>query len=252
MRKALFATAMTVAVLGASPAFAQATGYVGAAVNWGEVQVAGEEANGEGYTLSSAVSAPIGAALSVQADAAYADSFDNDDVDGVLSGSAHLVGNLGEDMRLGAFVTAADVADETALGGGVEGQVNFERSTLAGTAAYATVDELDIDAWGLSGEYRFFATDNFRIDGSLSWASIQTPIGDTEAWGAGLGGEFKPADSMFSVFGGWNYTEADELDVAANAFALGVRVNFGGSLMDRDRSGPSFNGAGSLLSLANF
>jgi len=249
MKSVLFAAVATVATLAAAPAFA-ASGYAGAAVNWGNVQVAGDDDWGVGYNVSGAVSAPVSQAVSIQAEAAYADA---EDADGVFSGALHLVGDLDGGMRVGAFVAAAEVADETAIGGGVEGQVQFERSSLSANAAYATVDDLDVDIWGLGGDYRFFVNDNLRIDGGASWASIDTPIGSTEAWGVGAGAEFKPESTPFSVFGGWSYAEADEIDVSANTFSLGIRVSFGNAtLKDRDREGPSFNGANGLLSLGSF
>ncbi len=249
MRKTLFASVAAAVTFAALPAFA-ASGYAGAAVNWGEVQVAGDDDWDVGYNVSGSVSAPISEAMSVQADASYSDA---EDSDGVFSGALHLVGDLDGGIRVGAFVAGADVQDETLFGGGLEGQVQFERSTLGATVAYATIDDLDVDMWGIGGDYRFFVNDNLRVDGGLSWASIDTPIGDTEAWGAGVGGEFKPSNTPFSVFGGWSYSEADELDVSANTFSLGVRVSFGNAtLKDRDRDGPSFNGANGLLSLASF
>jgi hypothetical protein len=249
MKKILFASAIAAAAFASSTAFAQVTGYGGVAVNWGQVQVSGAEDNFSGVTASGAVLAPVGAGLAVQADAAYVDSAD---MDGALSGAVHLIGNVGEDMRVGAFVSASEVDNETALGGGFEGQAQFDNSTLAATIGYAKVDEFDVSGWGVNGEYRYFFTDNVRVDGSLGWASFDTPLGDTEAWAAGLGAEFKQANSPLSVFGGWSYTEANELDVAANTFTLGLRYNFGGSLKERDRSGPSFDGANGILSLANF
>lgn len=249
MKKILFASAIAAAAFASTSAFAQVSGYAGAAINWGQLQVPGDDQDFNNLSASGAVLAPINAGLAIQAEAAYVDSYD---MDGALSGAVHLIGAVGDDMRVGAFVSAAQFDGETALGGGVEGQAQFDRSTLAGTVGYAKVDEFDVSAWGLNGEYRYFVSDNIRIDGSLSWASFDTPLGDTEAWGAGLGGEFKQADSPLSVFGGWSYTEAEDLDVAANTLTIGLRYNFGGSLKERDRAGPSFGGASSILSLANF
>ena len=142
-------------------------------------------------------------------------------------------------MRVGAFVGAAEFADETAVAGGVEGQVNYDRVTLAANAAYGTVDEFDLDIWGVSGEARFFASDNFRIDGGLGWASADADGFEAEGWTAGLGGAY-------------NYAELDELDVAANTITLGMRFSFDGSLKERDRAGASFGGIQNLLTIASF
>jgi hypothetical protein len=249
MNKILFASAIAAAALASTSAFAQVSGYAGAAVNWGQAQVPGDDQDFNSLSASAAVLAPITTGLAVQADAAYVDSAD---MDGALSGALHLIGNVGDDMRVGAFVSASQFDDETALGGGVEGQAEFDSSTLAATIGYAKVDEFDVSAWGVNGEYRYFVNDNIRVDGSLGWASFDTPLGNSEAWGAGLGAEFKQAASPLSVFGGWSYTEDKDFDVAANTLTIGVRYNFGGSLKERDRTGPSFDGANGILSLANF
>ena len=58
--------------------------------------------------------------------------------------------------------------------------------------------------------------------------------------------------SPVSVFGGYSHAELNDLDVSINTVTVGIRVNFGGTLRDRDRSGPSFSGAESLLSVAAF
>ena len=168
MKKVLFATAMTAATLMSTSALAAATGYAGFSGSTSEVQVSGVEANADAVGVHGAVFAPINETIGVQVDASYTDA---EDADGVLAGTVHLVGDLGDQMRVGAFLGAAEFADETAIAGGVEGQVNYEKVTLAGNVAYGTVDEFDLDIWGVAGEARFFASDNFRIDGGLGWAS---------------------------------------------------------------------------------
>ena len=249
MKKLLFASAMAAAAtLTATSALAQVTGYAGFSGSTSEVQVSGVEANADAVGVHGAVFAPINETLGVQFDASYTDA---EDADGVLAGTAHLIGNLGDQMRVGAFVGAAEFADETAVAGGVEGQVNYDRVTLAANAAYGTVDEFDLDIWGVSGEARFFASDNFRIDGGLGWASADADGFEAEGWTAGLGGEarfYGPA----SVFLAYNYAELDELDVAANTITLGMRFSFDGSLKERDRAGASFGGIQNLLTIASF
>lgn len=248
MKKILFASAMAAATLMSTSALAAATGYAGFSGSTTEVQVLGVEENVDAVGVHGAVFAPINDTLGVQVDASYTDA---EEADGVLAGTVHLVGELGEEMRVGAFVGAAEFADETAIAGGVEGQVNYEKVTLAGNVAYGTVDEFDLDIWGVAGEARFFASDNFRIDGGLGWASADAEGFEAEGWTAGIGGEarfYGPA----SVFLAYNYAEVDELDVSANTITLGMRFSFDGSLKERDRAGASFGGIQNLLTIASF
>lgn len=248
MKKILFATAMAAATLTATSALAAATGYAGVSGSTTKVQVSGDEAHVDALGVHGAVFAPINETIGIQVDASYTDA---EDSEGVAVGTVHLIGDLGEQMRIGAFVGAAEVADETAIAGGVEGQVHYDRVTLAANAAYATVDEYDLDVWGLSGEARFFVNDNVRIDGGIGWASADAEGFEAEGWTAGLGAEarfYGPA----SVFLAYNYAEADELDVTANTITLGMRFSFDGSLKERDRAGASFGGIQNLLTIASF
>lgn len=248
MNKLLFATALAAAAFASSQALAQTSGYVGVSSSVSQIQVAGAEDTATGVGVSGAVAFPLGDSLAVQLDAGYSDS---DEADGAFTGTAHLLGNVGDDIRVGAFVGGAEVMDETAIAGGVEGQVNYDRATLAANAAYGTVDDLDLDIWGVSGEGRFFLTDDVRIDAGLGWASADADGFEAEGWTAGVGGEARFV-GPFSVFLAYDYAELDELDVSANTVTLGLRVNFDGSLKERDRSGPSFRGIGNLLQVARF
>lgn len=248
MKKTLFATAFTVAALACAPAFAQATGYVGVSAGYGEAEFGGFEADGEAFGVEGAVAAPISERLSVQVGASYSDA---ESTDGVFAGSAHLIGEL-DGGRIGGFVGMADVMDETLVMGGVEGQAHLEQVTLAGTLTYGTVDDLDLDLWGVGAEARFFASDNFRIDGSLGWVSLDAGGGEADAWTAGVGGEYQFAGPV-SVFGGYTHVEINDFDASADVFSVGVRFNFGGgALRDRDRAGASFGGAQALASIAAF
>jgi hypothetical protein len=55
-----------------------------------------------------------------------------------------------------------------------------------------------------------------------------------------------------SLYASYGYTKADDFDVKANTFMVGVRYNFGGTtLKSRDRSGASFGGVPGLGGVAS-
>lgn len=248
MKTTLFATAFAVAAMTCAPAFAQVTGYADVSYSRASVEVLGTEGHADGMSLTGALAAPVGASLQVQAGLTYSDTNVGDDT---FAGTVHLVGAPSEQTRLGGFLSAAEVGSDTGVAGGVEGQYGFDRVTLAGNVAYATVDGMDLDIWGVNTEARLFATDDFRIDGSLGWASADDGAVDVQAWIIGVGAEAAVAGPI-SVFVGYSHTAMDDIDLTADVATIGLRYNFGGSLKDRDRSGANFIGAQGLLSLASF
>lgn len=240
MKNVLFASAALAAVAFAAPAFAQdATGYAGA--SYATTDVEGLESDTWG--LDGAVAFDAGS-LGVQIDAAYG----NEDVDGAPSVDAynanvHLF-TRNDSFAFGGFAGVTDVEDVTAWTVGAEGATYLNNVTLAGAVAYGNVDDLDVDAWGLGGEVRYFVSDNFRLNGGLGWADAE----DENVWTLGLGGEYQFAATPVSVYGGYEHTKFDEADIEADTFKVGVRYNFGGqTLKGRDRSGASFGGASNVF-----
>ena len=127
---------------------------------------------------------------------------------------------------------------------GAEGAKYLDNVTLAGTVAYANIDDLDVDAWGLGGEARYFVSDNFRLNAGLGWADAE----DENLWTASLGGEYQFASTPVSLYAGYAHTKFDEADIEVDRFTVGVRYNFGGqTLKGRDRSGASFGGASTVF-----
>lgn len=244
MKNLLLATACAVATLAAAPAFAQPTGYVGASLGYAEADFAGTEVDGESYGVHGALDFDLNDALSAQFSGSYSDA---KDTDGVLTGTAHLVSNL-EGGRIAGFVGAADIEDATMYAYGLQGDINMERNTIALGAAFATIDDADVDFWALTAENRFFVNDNFRIDAGLGW--VDGDFGGTEAnaWNANLGAEYQFNENI-SAFGAYTHLDIDDADTDVDAITIGVRFNFGGSLKDRDRSGASFGGIDRLAGL---
>lgn len=240
MKKLAIYTLGLAALAAASPAFA-ASGFAGGGYVRGETEAGPFESEGDGFDVSGAVAFGGSGGLGVELDAGYSDIEDSDTL-GVVG---HLFNNT-TDYRLGGFVGIADVEDETVLSFGGEGLFYFRDVTLGAAIGYADADDTDADAYGLDGELRFFANENFRLDGRLGWASIDAGVADDDAFSLGVGAEYQFAAAPVSLFGGYDRTEFDTFDVETNAFRVGLRYNWGGSLKERDRTGAGLAGLSSL------
>lgn len=247
MKTTLFATSFALAAFVSAPAFAAASGHVGASVSTTEIDTSFGDANGESYSLSGAVFAPINETLGVQVDVAVSDA---DDVDPTIRGTAHLVGKVGA-HRVGGFVAAADLDGDTMYGIGAEGQfVASEQVTVAGVLGYAKIDDADIDLVGVGAEGRYFVSDNFRLGASLGYLDVQDV--DVTAWSGGLDAEYQFTGAPVSVFGGWSRVDVEDVDLTADTFSIGVRYNFGGqTLKGRDRDGASLPGLNAIAGIAS-
>lgn len=242
MKTLLFASAFAVAALASAPAFAQTTGFAGAAVSRAELETPFGNTDGESYSAGGSVYLPTSEALGFQLDLSASDA---DDAEATINGAAHVVTAMSKG-RIGGFVAASTTDGDTLWGVGAEGQVYVdEQITLAGVLAYAKEDEADIEVVGAGGQGRFFATDNFRIDANIGYLDVQDV--DVSIWVAGVGAEYQFAKVPVSVFGGYSRIGAEDVDVTADIFSLGVRYNFGGaSLKQRDRSGAAMLGLDAL------
>jgi hypothetical protein len=242
MKAFVFGAVGALALLAAAPAYA-ASGYVGAAYTRAEIDTGAGDADTDVFGIEGAVAFDATTSLGIDLDAAYSDS---DDSDSTTGGTAHVYGK-GAGYKFGGFVGLAD-ADDTVYSVGLEGQRSFGRFTLAAAAGYANADDADIDAYGVDVEGRWFAADNFRLDGKLGYANLDGPGGDDDAISVGVGAEYQFAALPVSVRGGYSHAEFDTADVSSDAFTVGIRYNWGGSLKDRDENGPSFAGLSSLTS----
>lgn len=241
MKAFVFGAVSALALLVAAPANA-ATGYVGAAYTRAEVDAGAGDADSDAFGVEGAVAFDATQSLGLDIDAAYADS---DDTDSTYGATAHLYGKAAG-YKFGGFVGLADVSEETVYSVGVEAQRNFGQFTLAGALAYANADDAEIDAYGVDVEGRFFVTDNFRLDGKVGYANLDGAGGDDDLTSIGVGAEYQFAAAPVSLRAGYSHSELDEADISSDAFTVGIRYNWGGSLKDRDENGPSFAGLSSL------
>lgn len=247
MKTLVIGALSAVALMAAVPAANAGSGYVGAAYNRAEVDTGLGDDDADGYGIEGAWAFQATPSLGVQIDGAYNDADGDDNESYGVTGHV----NARTDKYLfGGFVGLADVSDETVWSAGLEGEKYYNNVTLAAAAGYASADDSDADIYGVDGQVRYFLNDNFRIQGALGYAKVEAGPADDNVWSAGVGGEFQFAELPVSLFAGYAHSEFDDADVSSDAFTIGVRYNFGGSLKDRDRKGASLAGLSSLASRA--
>lgn len=227
----------------ASPAFAQTTGHVGLTYGHGEVDTDAGGADSDAFAIDGAVAIPTGGSLAVILDGSYADS---DDADGVFQGTAHLL-SRNDSQAFGGFIGAAEDDGDTAYFIGGEYAKFFSNSTLALGARYGDLDYADVDMYSAGGEYRYFISDNLRLDGRANYQRVETTGSDADGVGLGAGVEYKFGASPVSLFGGVDWTTFDDPDLDITVATIGIRFDFGsGTLKNRDRKGTTFGPLGGV------
>lgn len=225
MKKTTILGAAAVALMAAAPAHAEG-GYVGGV--YGNVDV-GSLGDADFYGVEGAF-----AGANFEIDGAF---LDGDQSDSSVSVAGHLF-NRTDTHLFGGFVSLSDASDSTTWTAGLEGNLYFDNVTLAGAVAYGSNDDLDADGYGINTEARFFLSENFRLQGALGWTAVDLGGGlDEDLMTYGVGGEYQFAGAPISLSLNWDTVDGDTVD--ADTLSVGVRYNWGGSLLDRDRHGAS-------------
>lgn len=248
MKLHLFVTAAIAATALAAPAFAaEPVGSIGLSASHTELEVGPIDAEGDGFTLDGSVAFQASPNWTVTLTGAAVSSDDSLGDDTAFAGNAALT-YAGSDWRAGPFVAVGEASDETLWAVGGVAQKYIGDVTLSGAVGFGQVDGIDADLFGARGEVRYFVSDNFRINGGFGLTQI-SGTGDADLWTTSVGGEYQFAGTPWSVFGGFDHTDSDDLDLTADTVKLGVRLGFGGDLKTRDRSGADVGGAASLFGI---
>ena len=241
--KTLFLATAAVAALMAAPAFAQdasdSVGSIGLAYNNAKFDAAGSDFTAENGSIDAAIAVPIVGAWTVTLDgtfaynnASQAANEDNSNINGTIHGST-----VFNDVRVGGFAGGQQFGDETLWSFGAEAQAYLDKMTLTGTVAYETVDGVDIDAWTVGGDVAYFVMPSLRVNGGLSWSTLDGGGDNIDTWGANVGGEYQIANSPISITANYGYSELEDFDLSVNTLTVGFRYSFGGDLQTRSRSG---------------
>jgi hypothetical protein len=242
--KSLLLLTASLAAFAAAPALALAqdgpVGSVGVTYGNSEVELGGFSADSDAWGIDGVVAMPAFGewTVTIAADANQFDDGASDDT--IFAGTAHLTTLVGSDLRIGGFVGAADVADETALTAGFEAQKYLANANLTGVVAYTTADDVDLDIWSVGGDAAFYVTDALRLNAGLSWMTIDDA--DVDGVTYGVGAEYQIARTPFSATAGYSHSDIEGLDV--DSWTVGLRYSFGGGLQTRDRAGAALPGSG--------
>ncbi len=257
MKHVLFASAALLATLYiVNPTFAAEPtgpiGYVDADYGHTDAHAGGVSANGNEYGVSGSVTAPVSDRWAYKIDAGVSqDNFDHDNTT-VGTGDIHaLYRNNG--WIFGGFAGGTRVLDETAWGGGLEAQRDFDKVSVSGTAGYGQVHSSDFKVWNAAGDVRFFPQDNVRLSAGAGWNRIEVPGAHIEGWNENVGGEYLFNRVPVSVFAEYQHADLNDLHVRTDAVKVGVRYTFGGvNLHQRDQAGADLNGFKNLFAGLNF
>jgi Outer membrane protein beta-barrel domain len=248
MKKYLLGAAAMLAVAAPGVALADTSGYVG--LNYSNIDTDGL-GNTDTYGAHGSVAFQATDTLGLEVDGAIGDG---DDTGTALGLTGHLF--MRDDQYLfGGFVGIADSDDtDTTWDAGLEANKYFNSWTLAGSLAYASNDDADVDAWGATVQGRFFPMDNLRLQAQVGWNNVDYGAGgDDTGVSLGVGAEYQLSQVPISFGANYDHIEFDDSGVDADAWTLAVRYNFGaGTLKDRDRHGASqadISGVSSALGL---
>lgn len=239
MKIALLAS-VAAATLVAAPAFAQdAVGSAG--LSYINSDFDGYEADSVAIDGSVATSAFGDWTVTFDAALNYAD--DNTAMGDTTSAAAAHVSRVYRGVRVGGFAAFQnnEMFDIATIG--AEAQKTFDRATLTGSIAYS--DFLQAQAWNAGVDAAFYPTAALRLNGVVQYSSTDGLLGSGtfDAWTYGVGAEYRVAATPYSVFGRYETTSYDTIDIDVDTFKLGVRYNFGGSLQDQDRAGANIGRA---------
>jgi len=248
MTKTLLASAAALALIAtASAAGAQTVGHVGANYGRANVDVDGlGDADADAGQLEGAVRFDAGS-LGAAIDGAVTYSDSDGENETTLSATGHLNTAVSGGL-VGGFVGVDHNDDVDVVGGGVEGQFALGASTvLYGQLGYANADDLNVDGWAVRAELRQFYTDNFVVKGSLGALKLDSDFGDADAWTAGVAAEYQFAGTPWSVTGGYEHLDSDDVGLGADTFRIGLRYTFGGTLKARNDAGADLGSVSNLF-----
>lgn len=250
MKKFLLGAAAALAITAPGVAAAQSA-YIDLGYQSTEADIAGVEADGDSWTLGGAGAWGGNNSLGFQVDGlvSQSEADGGGDVDSYNLGG-HLFGRSDGGL-VGGFVNYGNV-DIEGLGdfdvwtAGVEGQLYLSRGTIDGAVSYSEGEDIDASLTAVDAGYTHFITDNFSLGGNVGFGQLDDGVDDGDLVSYGVGAEYQLAAAPISIFGGWQHSELDDADADADTLGIGVRYNFGGTLLDRNRNGASLSRGGGL------
>lgn len=168
-----------------------------------------------------------------------------------IEATGHLSYRNPDRFALGAFGSYGRADPYELYGGGVEGQLFWNRVTLYGQGGYRHVDQPNnfVNEWYVRGVGRWFPTDNTRIEGEIGYAWYDPDKGtgnDDTFWS--VSAEYRFDHMPIGIYGQYRgdylrpTEEGKSVPLTINTFLFGIRGYLGSdSLFDNDRRGASFD-----------
>lgn len=193
------------------------------------------------FQVEGSVAFDLGA-LRAQVDGRLVDS---NAFDPVGYGTGHLTGRVGS-VLMGGFagVQASENPDWWILGAEAHAPVGAQTFVYGQVGRVIDDGPLDVETWLTRAELRHYLSDNLVLTGGLGYGRTEVGGTDSDQWTASVEGEYQFTGSPLSVFGGYRRTEDDFSQ--SDGLQIGVRYNFGGSILERERSGARLNNTARL------
>ena len=263
------AAASVLALLTASPALADPSGYVSISGGLDNMSISGgitnQDIDGSAIQVLASGVYMFTPVLGVQGDVHLtwrSFEFDSADMDATsLDGAVHGFYRESDKFLVGGFVQFGGDRLGTDIGNldfsrnyaGAEGQVYVDSLTLSGQLGLQQIEieqsglGMGMDGWFGSLEARYFLTPDFRIDGRLGVSSYDFDLAQTTftTLSIGVGAEYKLENLPVSLFASYDlYSTSVDMPASPtfdeHRLLVGAKFAIGeDSLLDRDRNGAS-------------
>lgn len=148
--------------------------------------------------------------------------------------------------KVGFVLGYEDVEDDSVIAYGFEGlfaatdQFSLRGGVVWGSAnTPGTTENYDVRSY--RGETSYFLNDNARLDATFTSFRVSNSTSKESMISYGVGGEIAMSMAPVSITFGYERVQPDG-NKNYNAFTVGARHSFGGTLKDRDRSSSPFPG----------
>lgn len=229
----------------AAPGLAHADTNAVVGVDYNNVNFPGSSSDADVYGLSGAFNHGFNGDWNFQMDG----SVDRVSEDGCCLNISYAGAHIGvrnQDYSFAGFVDLQSFSAFSGVGVGVEGQMFFPQAMLEGSVSYNDWGDIDLNATNAQVDGSWFITPNFSANARVAYTDGNEGGFNSNYWTYGLGGEYRFDNSPVSVNLG--YRQAEDSGSHVDTWSIGMVVDLGtGSVQDRIRSGPSWNGARSAF-----
>ena len=157
------------------------------------------------------------------------------------------VGMRNDQYSIGAQLGMDDFLAVDGTTVALNGQMYFSQAVLNGSVSYATQDDFDVDLTHFRVDGTWFFNDNLGLNAVVGHTEVDSGGGGDDDYNTyGIGGEYRFADSPYSIGVGWQRRDPDAGDI--DTWNISFTMDLGtSSLSDRARHGPSWSGAHAIF-----